>query len=169
MALTCIPGSVLCGLGLPEILLWVLVFAVVFGILNIINIFSAKDKDGKVTDGKSGKKINAIVALVLAFFVMMAAPTALVGVMTSMTNSFVVIAITLVLIVAMLQIGTGENYLNSQKKWVSWILIGILVLVFVGAGGLAFIGIGSIAAVGITLETVVLALVVIAVLYLILS
>ena len=131
MPLTCIPGSVLCGLGLPEILLWVLVFAVVFGILNIINIFG-KDAAGNGT--KAGKKINAIVALVLAFFVMMAVPTALVAVMTSMTNSFVVIAIALVLIVAMLQIGTGENYLTSQKKWVSWILIGILVLVFIGAG-----------------------------------
>jgi hypothetical protein len=169
MPLTCIPGSVLCGLGLPEILLWVLVFTIVYGILNMLKIFGTPSADGKTKH--PAHKIHAIIALVVAFFVLISVPTSVIGIITSMANSFVVIAISLIVVVALLQITVCENYLCKPRYagYIALALVVVMALVFVGAGGLAFIGISSLPAVGISLETIVLVLIAIAILWLILS
>jgi hypothetical protein len=168
MPITCIPGNVLCGLGLPEILLWVLVFAIIYGILNMLNIFGKADATGKK---HPAHKIHALIALVMAFFVLMSVPLSVIAIITSMSNSFVVIAMSLIVVIALLQVAVQKNYF-TEAKWVGYValaLVIVMALVFIGAGGLAFIGLSSLPAVGISLETIVLAVIVIAVLWLILS
>jgi hypothetical protein len=159
MPLTCIPGSVLCGLGLPEILLWVLVFAIVFGILSVIKIF-----------GDKGKKINALIALVIAFFVLMSAPLSVMTVISSLSNSFVVLAVTLIVLMAFIYIALGESAKGTWDKYARWValaLVLIAILVFMGAGGIGFIGIGTLPAIAFNVETIGLILVGIAVLWMI--
>ena len=162
MPLTCIPGSVLCGLGLPEILLWLLVFAIVFGILSVIQVFK-------------NKRINALIALVLAFFVLMAAPLSLITVITSLTNSFVTLTVVIIVLMALLAIagvytsGDKEGVWQKNAKWIALALVLIALVVFMGAGGLAFIGISSLPSIAFSSETIALILVGIAVLWLVFS
>jgi hypothetical protein len=158
MPLTCIPGSVLCGLGLPELLLWLLVFAIVFGILSVIGIF-----------GK-GKKINALIALVIAFFVLLSVPTSVMTVISSLSNSFIVLAVTLIVLMSFIYIALGteaQATWKSYAKWVALAMVLIAILVFMGSGGLGFIGIGTLPAIAFNVETITLILVGIAVLWLI--
>lgn len=170
MPLTCIPGSVLCGLGIAEILLWILVFAIVFGVLNMLCIFGKVGADGK----HSGKKINALVALVVSFFVLMSIPLALISVITSMVNSFVILAIVLVVLSALLSMATcgwftDKDGWQKYAKYVAIVLVIIAIWVFIQSGGLALIGLSSLPALGITLEMVIIAILVLAVLWLIFS
>ena len=66
--MVCPPGAscpLTSGFGLPEILLWVLAFAVVYTFASRI----------------MGKKAGALVSIALGFFVLMAAPAALITAM----------------------------------------------------------------------------------------
>jgi hypothetical protein len=158
-------GNLWCGLTVAHILLWVLTFAITYGILNVLGTFSGKD--GK--QAKTGKKVNAIIAIVMAFFILMATPATTIVVISSMSNSFVGLAVAVIILMALLTIAGAGSFWTDNKgilKAVAIILVLITIVVFLGAGGLGIIGVGSIPSFGFGPEIWVIALVVIAVLWL---
>lgn len=119
----------LTSMGLPEILLWILSFAVIFGILVELKILK--------------KAPAALISLVLAFFVLMAAPVAVISVLATMSTGLVLLAIgALVLISLLAATGSHEHY-GKHTVWVALAVIVIVTLLFVGAGGLAVIGLST--------------------------
>jgi hypothetical protein len=155
-------GNLWCGLTVAHILLWVLTFAITYGILEVLGVFG-KDKDGKIT--KTARKVNAIVAVVMAFFILMAVPATTISVISSMSNSFVGLAIAVIILMALLSIA-GVTMGDTVKKAMAVILGLITIVVFVGAGGLGIIGVNAIPAFGFGPEIWIVALVVIAVIWL---
>lgn len=157
-------GNIWCGLTVAHILLWMLTFAITYGILEVLGTFSGKD--GK--HARTGKKVNAIIAIVMAFFILLATPATTISVIASMSNSFVALAIGIIVLMALLEI-TGAReaiWKDNLLKAVAVILGLITVVVFLGAGGLGIIGADSIPTFGFGPEIWIVALVVIAVLWL---
>jgi len=142
--MVCPPGTGcpldnLLGLGLPETLLWVLAFAIIFGVLTQLKIF---------------KRAPALlISIVAAFFVLMAAPAALITVIASMSSGLIVLAIGVIAIMALLAIATGgmNGPLVYWVKYSALVAIALVILaaiLFTGSGGLALIGITSLPSIG---------------------
>ena len=119
----------LTSLGLPEILLWVLAFAITFGILVELKIFK--------------RAPSALISIVIGFFVLMAAPASVIAVIATMSSTLVLVAVGLLVLVTLLFAGGfGLGGFYGKIHWlVELALIAIVALVFIGAGGLALIGI----------------------------
>jgi hypothetical protein len=137
------------GLGLPQVLLWVLTFAVVFEILVRLKIL--------------GRAPAAIVSVITGLFVLMAVPNAVIQVIAGMSSGLVTIAIGLIALVSILEVAgvkhtygynkeTGkpmqQSFLTGHSTIVAAILIVLAALVFVAAGGLALVGISALPAIG---------------------
>jgi len=117
----------LTGLGLPEILLWVLAFAVTFGILVELKIFK--------------RAPSALISIVIGFFVLMAVPAAAISVIATMSTALILAAIGLLVLMTLLVSG-GVGGIYRKFSWVVELaIIALVALVFVGSGGLALIGI----------------------------
>ncbi len=151
-------------MGLPEILLWLLVFAIVYGVL----------KQFKMPDSKPAQ---AIIAIAIAFLVLMAAPVMLVNVLTQMTSSLILVLVGLIVLIVFIEI-TGikssvpifakdkeGNYVKVDEKKVKIfekygyafaIVLGIIaILIFINAGGLGLIGVQNINLSGASTTTVI--------------
>jgi hypothetical protein len=138
----------LTGLGLPEILLWVLSFAVVFGILTKLQIFGR------------GRAAPALISIVMGFLVLLAVPLALISVIASMSTGFLVVAIGLFVLMAAIELAgiqhpvikpdkdgkpTIAGYAHPFSAHTTIMLIVLLALggvIFWMSGGAALIGIG---------------------------
>ena len=117
----------LTSLGLPEVLLWVLAFAVTFGILVELKIFK--------------RAPATLISIVVAFLVLMAAPAAVISILATMSTTLILVAIGVLVLVSLLTAG-GVGGVYKRFNWlVELVLIAIVALAFVGAGGLALIGI----------------------------
>lgn len=117
----------LASLGLPEVLLWVLAFAVTFGILVELKIFK--------------RAPSALISIVIGFFVLMAVPAAAIAVIATMSTALILAAIGLLVLMTLLVSG-GVGGIYRKFSWVVELaIIALVALVFVGAGGLALIGI----------------------------
>jgi len=134
MSLICPPGTAcpitdLASLGLPEALLWVLAFAITFGILAELKIFK--------------RAPAALISIVIGFFVLMAAPASVIAVIATMSTSLVLVAVGLLVLTTLLFAG-GFRFGGFYGK-IHWLvelaLIAIVALAFIGAGGLSLIGI----------------------------
>lgn len=132
-------GDIWCGLGFVHILLWVLTFAIVFGLLRAMKAFG------------DSKKVSALVSIVLAFFVVLAVPATVISVVSGLSNSLIVLAIGLITLMALLGI-VGVS-ITGYSKWIAVILALIAILVFAGAGGLSLIGLSSLSSIGFIFST----------------
>ena len=83
--------SFLNSLGLPQILLWVLTFAVVYGILSKIQIFK-------------GKSAPALISIIVGLFVLLAVPNAMICVIANMSTSLIIVAIGFLVLLALIEI-----------------------------------------------------------------
>ncbi len=142
----------LANLGFPEILLWLLTFAVVYGILS---------HAGEKGIPKS-PAARAIIGIVSAFFVLFAAPANLLSVLTQMSSNLILIVIGLLVVIVFLEVAgvkagnpvkitdpkTGQTIekLESVSVFEKYgrefgiALIIIAILMFIGAGGLGLLG-----------------------------
>jgi hypothetical protein len=141
-------GAWIAGLGLPQVFLWVLAFAVVYAVLTKTGVLD--------------KKSAAIVAIVTGFYVLMAAPAAVVSVIANMSTGLVVLAVGIIALVAVLEISGAEKfekdqegkitarfpYLKGHSTAVAAILLVLAAVMFVAAGGLPLIGIAGIPVIG---------------------
>lgn len=152
--MVCPPGtacSLTSGFGLPEILLWVLSFALIY-------TFAARIMD---------KKPAALVAIALGFFVLMAAPAALITAIAGMSTGFLALTVGLIIIVALfatlrpvskVPVGIDEktgkvklaetDFLGAHGTAVSVVLIALAGLIVWTYGGAQLIGITSLPAIG---------------------
>ncbi len=137
------------NLGLPEIVLWMLSFAIIYGILD-----QAKTPGSKASRG--------IISVVIAFFVLLSAPVTLITFLSNMTSSLVLVIIGLLVLIVFLEVAgvkirppiyddkTGELIGYDDKNKVSIFMrygymfaaafIIIAALIFVSAGGLQYFG-----------------------------
>jgi len=142
----------LTGLGLPEILLWVLSFAVIYGIITKVGIFKTKAP-------------AALVSIVVGFMVLLAVPAALMTVIASMSTAMLVIATGFIVLLALIEVSnTKPRYVLKGEKGeglsppvhpfekhgtiMAIILIGIALAIFYLSGGWALIGFGALPAIG---------------------
>ena len=164
--MVCPPGSacpLMSGFGLPEILLWVLSFAVIFAVLTKAKIF--------------GRAPAALISIAVAFLVLMAAPAALITVIASMSTGLIALGIGVIVLIALLQIAGASKLTQDAKtgqiKSVSWIgehgtvtaavVLVLAAIIFWTSGGAALIGIPALPMLGA--GTILIGLVGIAVLW----
>jgi len=139
----------LSNMGLPEILLWLLTFAIVFGVLDKVKFIA-------------NKEINAIIAIVTGFLVLLATPITMITVLSSMSQSLVLVVLGILVLFIFAEVSglhreepimgkdkegnpivTGKKYVTlfSENKNVTAITFLIIaVLIFVGSGGLKLLG-----------------------------
>ncbi len=138
------------NLGLPEIVLWMLSFAIIYGILD----------QAKVPQSKASR---GIISIVIAFFVLLSAPVALITFLSNMTSSLVLVLVGLIVLIIFLEVAglkfSGERAYKNEKGEVvhkesepitifvkygymfAIAFIIIAALIFVNAGGLQTLGI----------------------------
>jgi len=130
----------LTGLGLPQVLLWVLTFAVVFAVLTKAKIF--------------GRAPAALVAIVAGVFVLMAVPIALISVIANMSTGLLVLATGILVFISLIFISGASTTIGSgdQARTVPWhmghgtaiaaVVLVLAAIAFFVSGGAALVGIG---------------------------
>lgn len=140
------------NLGLPEIVLWMLSFAIIYGILD-----QAKTPGSKASRG--------IISIVIAFFVLLSAPATLTVFLSNMTSSLVLVLVGLLVLIIFLEVAgikAEPAFYDEEGKRIKFPLgkepdsvpifqrygyifaiafIIIAALIFVNAGGLQTLGI----------------------------
>lgn len=139
-------GTILGGLGLPQILIWVLAFAVSFAVVSKI----------------LSRAPATIISIVVGFLALMAAPVALITVLGTMSTGLLVLGIGIIVLMALLTVAGAhvdvkdkEGNIVGTKAWlaghstaVAAALIVLAAIIFVAAGGLPLIGIPTIPVIG---------------------
>ncbi len=141
------------ALGFYDFVLpWLLSFAIVFGIIDMVGIFSKRSSTGVIESTNKG--IEAIIALAFAFYVTLFTPFP--GFLSSFFsklfgNSIIVLSGVLVLLLFLGMVGLQPNRL--LKDWGEKLFVGLAViialLIFLNAGGSIF-GFGGITLVNAT-------------------
>lgn len=139
------------NLGIAQILLFLLSFAVVYGLL----------KQYKVPKSNVAQ---AMIGIAIAFLTIMAAPVALVNVLTEMSANLILVAVGILVLIIFLEVAGIKvrapaydekgNYIGPVEEPVSIfvrygyafaIVLGIIaILIFINAGGLGLIGVQNI-------------------------
>lgn len=139
-------GMFLQRLGFADIMLWLLTFAIMYGVLGQANV-------------PKSKEARAIISIVVGLLVLFAAPQTLVAFLAQMSTSFVLVAIGLLVLVVFLEAAgikymaphldragnpTGKfdehPFLSKHPTITGITFVIIAILVFIGAGGLNLIG-----------------------------
>lgn len=123
------------SITLPEILLWLLTYAVVYGVLSQVNI-------------PQSKSARSIIAIVSGFLVLMSQPTEILAVLSQIAGNMLLIIIGILVFVVFVEIAGlkfGEQGKSLREHpHISNILLIVLVTVavaiFVSAGGLKLLG-----------------------------
>jgi len=120
------------GFGIASILLWVLSFAISFAVLKNTVL---------------GKRTGALVAIVIAFLVLMTVPTAVLQFVASMSTGLIVLAIGALVLLSVFNLsGTGGIW-GKYNTIITLVVIAIIVAMFVNFGGLGLIGITALPAI----------------------
>jgi hypothetical protein len=130
----------LTGLGLPQVLLWVLTFAIVFAVLTRAKVF--------------GRAPSALVAIVAGVFVLMAVPNALIAVIANMSTGLLVLATGILVFISLIFVSGATTVVGSgdQARQVPWhvghstaiaaVVLVLAAIAFFVSGGAALVGIG---------------------------
>lgn len=124
----------LSGLGLAQVLLWVLTFAVVFGVLTHLKVFK--------------RAPSTLISIVAGFFVLMAVPASVIAIIATLSTGLIVLAIGIIVLMSLLYISQTHGYWYKHGTLVALALVVITALIFAGSGGLALIGISTLPAIG---------------------
>ncbi len=119
-------------IGLPEILLWLLTYAIVYGVLAQVEI-------------PKSKSARSVIAIVSGFLVLMSQPAEILTVLSQMAGDMLLIIIGILVLLVLLEVSgfkTGEHIVGeTYKKHIFLVaLILIAVAIFVSAGGLQLLG-----------------------------
>ena len=152
-------ASQLQAFGLTDIILWMITFAVVYGVLSQVGEGVPKHKGSR-----------GIIAIVIAFMVLFGAPTQLSGMIAKMSSSLLLIVLGLLTLIVFVEaaglkihktdfatdekgkrhkmvIGE-EGVFEAYGKYFGAALLFIVVMIFVTSGGLKYIGLGNIGGFG---------------------
>lgn len=141
----------LTALGLPQILLWILTFAVVFEILTKSNMFK--------------RAPAAIIGMIIGFLVLLNVPSAVIGAISTMSTGLIILAIAAVVVMSVLQMLQVKDKFDAHGKWVAVIALVLAAILFIFAGGPGLIGISTLPS--ISLGTWFLIIIVIIVIWMI--
>lgn len=137
-------AGVIQRLGFQDILLWLLSFAVIYGILSQTKILP--------------KQSGALLAIGLSFLILLAAPTSLLQFITNLSSNIVLVILGILLFLVLLEVFGLKRKLyvpnpktgKPEEKEVTWLtqhprifqlgLVIIAAVVFVSAGGLNLLG-----------------------------
>lgn len=141
----------LANLGFPEILLWLLTFAIVYGILS---------HAGEKGIPKS-PAARAIIGLVSAFFVLFSVPASMISVLSQMSSSLVLVLLGLLVFIVFLEAAgirvgkdvividaEGKQHVKSKPVNIfeaypvlfGVAFLAIALLIFVASGGMSLLG-----------------------------
>jgi len=145
--------SVLENLGFPQILLWLLTFAVLYGVLS---------QAGKGGIPKS-KGARTIISMVIAFFVMISAPANFFIVLSEMSGGLIIFLIALLVFIVFLETAgikskikvpvvnekgevekiKTESVSIFEKYSTLFLIVFVIIalLIFISSGGLSLLGI----------------------------
>lgn len=163
-------------LGFADIVLWLLSFALVYGLLSHI--------------GKGGmpesKVARAIIAIVAAFFVLLSVPSQLIMVLSQMSTGLVVLVLGLLVFMVFLELAEvrvgfkqeevepgkikttfGEKVFEKHANVFAVLLIIFAVIIFIAAGGLNLLGFNIFLSSSTTTTLLILGVIVLAVYWLI--
>ncbi|MEM5804507.1 MAG: hypothetical protein QXU82_01520 [Candidatus Aenigmatarchaeota archaeon] len=138
----------LTNLGFPQIMLWLLSFAALYGLMSQAGV--PKDKASR-----------AIISIVAAFFVILAAPAALISVLEKMAQSLILVVLGILVFIVFLEVAgvtvfekvveekegkkseklVPVKVLHKYGKHFAAFFIILAILIFIGAGGLNLLGI----------------------------
>jgi hypothetical protein len=123
-------------IGLYDVVLpFLLVFTLVFGVLEKSRIFGSEDKDGKKL---SRKNLNAMVAFCTGFFVVASAQlVALINVFVARVALILVILIMFMLLIASMHAQQDDKGFDLTKKfgWLMGIVLAAVILIFMDGVG----------------------------------
>ena len=161
--------TMLTNLGFPQILLWLLSFALIFGVLDQVKI--PKDKPSR-----------GIISIVVAFLVLFATPTSLITTLSTLSTNVLLVILALITFIVFLEaagvkvtpikkhpggvkekIGEGTTIFQKYSKYFAIVLIIIVGILFVGAGGLGLLGLNVVLPQTSTITLLFLAVIVLAV------
>ncbi len=152
------PIAFLQVLGFGDLLLWLLTFAIVYGILTQVKVPKSKATRG-------------IIAIVSGFFVLISVPSEFLSVITSLSGSMIIIILAFLVLLIFIEIGgirhteiqkikdkdgnereieVGVNLFSKNSYVIAAAFIIIGILVFIGAGGLGFLGFDNLPPINIT-------------------
>lgn len=158
----------LTNMGFPQILLWLLSFALLFGVLDQVKI--PKDKPSR-----------GIISIVVAFLVLFSVPTSLITTISSLSTNLILVVLAVLTFIVFLEAagvkagkgkyavtpegvkGATETIFEKYSKSFAIIFIIIAALLFVGAGGLNLLGLSVVLPQTSTMTLLFLAAVVLAV------
>lgn len=133
------------NLGLAEVMLWLLTFAIVYGVLSQAKV-------------PANKEARAIIAIIAGFLVLLAAPAALISVLSAMSSGLLLIVLGIIVLLVFLEIAgvTHKEYMKDEKTGkvtevriplftkhagiMAIVFIIIAILLFIGAGGMQLLG-----------------------------
>ena len=130
----------LTSLGLAQVLLWILTFAVVFAVLTKAKIFS--------------RAPATLISVVAGIFVLMAVPSALIAVISGLSTGLIAVAVGVLVLIALLEVAGARSVVETSKgpQVVRWIeghgtalaalMILATIVIFNAVGGFAMLGIG---------------------------
>jgi hypothetical protein len=143
--------------GLTQIILWMITFAVVYGVLSQVG-----DKGMPQHKGSRG-----IIAIVVAFMVLFGAPTQMSAMIGQISSSLLLIVLGLLTVIVFIEaagvkvipvIGYGPkgealhgketSIFEAYGTYFGIALVFVAIMIFVGAGGLKYIGLGNISGFG---------------------
>ena len=120
----------LANITLPEILLWLLTYAVVYAVLEQVEI-------------PKQKSARAIISIVAAFLVLMSYPAELIAVLSRMAGEMLLVIIGLLIFLIIIEVTKikGTTIEHAYGKWIFTIAIVLIgIAIFVSAGGLELLG-----------------------------
>jgi len=152
-------------LGFPDILLWLLTFAIVFGILTQVKVPASKAARG-------------IISIALAFLVMLTAPAGLIAFLSQASSGLILVVVAILLLIAFFEAAgikakktfvvdydekTGRPITQEKEisifakypKAFAIAFITIAILVFLGSGGWDLLGLGELSLKGMGSESMV--------------
>lgn len=148
MALTFVPQ--LQAFGLTDIILWMITFAVVYGVLSQVG-------EGGVPRHRGAR---GIIAIVVAFMVLFAAPAQLSAMIANISSSLLLVVLGILSLIVFIEAAgvkvhttkvekgvklvTGEvGIFEAYGKYFGIALLFIAIMIFVTAGGLQWVGLGN--------------------------
>lgn len=151
-------------LGFPDILLWLLTFAIVFGVLS-----QAKMPASKAARG--------IISIAIAFLVMLTAPANLVMFLSQASSGLILVVIAILLLIAFFEAAgikttvmtkmpdpkTGvlhdvpieTTVFKKYSKAFTIAFVIVAILIFLGAGGWDLLGLGEISLKGMGSQSII--------------
>ena len=143
------PINFLQNLGMAEILLWLLSFAIVNGLLSMANLPGSKGARG-------------LISLVIAFFILLSTPTEVLAILYNMSSGFVLTILVILLLLIFFEVAgiKGKHLVFKKNEKGEEVPVGfnevpiferygalfaaafgiIAILIFMSSGGLTLLG-----------------------------